>query len=261
MEHAPLKHHAIGQTAFKGAVDRFFGRHGGQLRVIANHQGGGQGLVHQFVQSHHPADQARALGLGGIHHAPGQGQIHRLGLAHRTRQALGTTSARDDAQLDLGLAELGVVGGDDEVAHHRQLATPAQGKTADRRNHRFAHRADGFPVAGDEILCVHIGKVVAGHGTNVGPSGKGFFAAGDDHAANGGVGVIGLERGAQLVHQLAVQGIELLGPVEGDHPDLVGVGGGLDGLVGHGVSGKNGQGVAWVHDYTQGKTFTNCRVG
>ena len=47
----------------------------------------------------------------------------------------------------------------------------------------------------------------------------------------------------------------------GDHPDFVGVGGDLDVLVGHGVSGKKGQLVAWVHDYTQGKTFTNQRVG
>ena len=32
-----------------------------------------------------------------------------------------------------------------------------------------------------------------------------------------GVGVEGLERGAQLVHQLVVQRVELLGPVQRDH--------------------------------------------
>jgi hypothetical protein len=75
------------------------------LRVIADHQGGAQGFVHQLVQRHDAADQAGALGLGGVHHAAGQGQVHGLGLAHGARQALGAAGAGDDAQLDLGLAE------------------------------------------------------------------------------------------------------------------------------------------------------------
>jgi hypothetical protein len=56
------------------------------------------------------------------------------------------------------------------------------------------------------------------------PGGKGLLAAGDDHAADGRVGVEGLERGAQFVHQLVVQRIELLGAVERDDTHLAALG-------------------------------------
>ena len=68
----------------------------------------------------------------------GQHQVHRLGLADRARQALRAAGAGDDAELDLGLAELGAVGGDDEVAHHRQLAAAAEREAGDRGDHRLA---------------------------------------------------------------------------------------------------------------------------
>ena len=87
---------------------------------------------------HHARHQAGALGLGGVHHAAGQDQVHRLGLADRARQPLRAADAGDDAELDLRLAELGVVGGDDEVALHRELAAAAERKAGDRRDHRLA---------------------------------------------------------------------------------------------------------------------------
>jgi hypothetical protein len=121
--------------------------------------------------------------------------------------------ARDDAQLDLRLAELRVVGGDDEVAHHGQLATAAEREPAHGRDHRFADLPDGFPVARDVVALVDVGKAVARHRADVGAGGEGLLAAGDDHAANGVVGVEGLERGAELVHQLVVERIELLGAI------------------------------------------------
>jgi hypothetical protein len=42
---------------------------------------------------------------------------------------------------------------------------------------------------------------------------------------------------AQLVHQLIVQGVELLGTIQGDDADFVGFDAGLDVLVMHGESG------------------------
>ena len=97
--------------------------------------------------AHDAADQAGALGLGGVHHAAGQRHVHGLGLADGARQALRAAGAGNDAELDLGLAEARVVGGDDEVAHHRQLAAAAERKSADRRDHRLADLADLLPVA------------------------------------------------------------------------------------------------------------------
>ena len=47
--------------------------------------------------------------------------------------------------VDLRLAELGGVGGDDDVAHHRQLAAAAQRKAGNRGDHRLALRGDRDP--------------------------------------------------------------------------------------------------------------------
>jgi hypothetical protein len=94
--------------------------------------------------------------------------------------------------------------------------------------------ADGFPVAGDVVALVGVGKAVFGHGADVGTGGKGLFAAGDDHAADGLVGIKGLERLAQFVHQLVVQRVELLGAVQRDDADLLGFGAHFNGFVGHG---------------------------
>lgn len=103
-----------------------------------------------------------------------RGHVHGLGLAHGTWQALRAAGARDDAQLDFRLAELRVVGGDDEVAHHRQLAAAAQGKAADGGDHGLADAADGLPVARDVVALVGVGKAVLSHGADIGAGRKGF---------------------------------------------------------------------------------------
>src|SRR5206468_6060568 len=128
------------------------------------------------------------------------------------------------AQLDLGLAKSGVVGGDDEVAHHGQLAAAAQRKTADGRYHRLADAADLLPVAADVVLVVDIGKAVLRHGANVGAGREGFFAAGQDDAVGAVISFHGLERGGQFVHQLVVERIVVFGPALGHDGQLARVG-------------------------------------
>jgi hypothetical protein len=134
-----------------------------------------------------------------------------------------------------GWPNFGVVGRDDEVAHHGQLAAAAQGKAADGRDHRLAHAADLLPVAGDVVLVVDVGEGVGGHGADVGAGGKRLFAAGQDDAADAVVGVKAFERLAQLIHELVVQGVELLGPVQGDDAHFEAFrafGAGFNGFVG-----------------------------
>src|SRR5204863_6575584 len=63
-----------------------------------------------------------------VHHAPGQAQLHGLGLAHLADQPLCAPGARHDAQLDLGLAELGRVGGDDDVARSEEHTSELQSR-------------------------------------------------------------------------------------------------------------------------------------
>ena len=108
-------------------------------------RGGLQRLVEQLGGRHDAGDEARALGFGGVHHPAGQAHLHRLGLADRAGQALRSAHAGRDAELDLGLAELRAVGGDDEVGHHRQLAAAAQREAGDRGDPRLAGRRDLSP--------------------------------------------------------------------------------------------------------------------
>ena len=118
-------------------------------------------------RGHDAADQAGALGFLCVHHAAREDHVHGLGLAHGAGQALRAARVGDDAQLDFRLAEFGVVGGNDEVAHHRQLAAAAQREAADGGNHGLANAADGFSVAGDEVTLVGINKAQLLHGRNV----------------------------------------------------------------------------------------------
>ena len=55
----------------------------------------------------------------------GQAHVTWPGFARRAA-GLPCRRAEDDAELDLGLAELSVVGGDDKVAHRSQLSFAAQ---------------------------------------------------------------------------------------------------------------------------------------
>jgi hypothetical protein len=126
--------------------------------------------------------------------------------------------AGHDAELDLRLAELGVVGGDDQVALHGELAAAAERKAGDRRDHRLAGARDGVLV-GAEIVQENVQIVLARHLLDVGTGGERFFRAGDDDAADAGVGLQRRQRGHQLRDQRGVERIERLRPVEPDDAD------------------------------------------
>ena len=122
------------------------------------------------------------------------------------------------AELDLRLSELGVVGGDDEIAVLGKLAAAAQRKTGDRGDDRLArvgHAVPGRPKIAEE----NIGKILVGHFLDVGARRKRVVRAGDDHAADVAVGLERIDGLAKLAHQRAVERIERLRPIEPDEPD------------------------------------------
>ncbi len=180
--------------------------------------GGLQRLVDQFVGRHDARDEAGALGFGGVHHAAGQHHLHRLGLADEAGQALRAAGAGDDAELDLRLAELRRVGGEDEVAHHRQFAAAAQREAGDRRDHRLARARDVLP-ARDEVAEEDVGEGLVLHLLDVGAGGEGLLRAGEHHGADRRIGLEALERLVEVVDQRAVQRVERLRPVETDEAD------------------------------------------
>ena len=78
--------------------------------------------------------------LLGVHEAAGEAHVLRPRRADQPRQPLRATRTGDDAEQDLGLTELGVVGGDPPVGAQRQLTAAAQGVAGDRRDDRLRDR-------------------------------------------------------------------------------------------------------------------------
>ena len=110
------------------------------------------------VKLHHLAHEisqgdASSFRLVGVHHPAGQAHFHRLGLADRAGEPLRSAHARRDAQLDLGLAELCVFAGDDEIARQCDIETCAGGCPIDRCN--------------DWLFKTYLKKAILGHGRNL----------------------------------------------------------------------------------------------
>src|SRR5207247_11001676 len=122
-------------------------------------------------------------------------------------------------ELELRLAEFRRVPPDDDVAHHGELAAPAQGIARDRADDGLADRLYPLPVARDVLALVYVHVAPVPHGAYVGARGEGLVAAGDDHRADALVRVESGERVAELVHQGVVERVQLLGAVEADQTD------------------------------------------
>src|SRR3546814_3068493 len=82
---------------------------------------------------------------------PGKAELHGLGLADETGQALRAAGAGNGADGDFRLAELGAVGGKDEVAHHGDLAAATQRIARHSGDHRLARLGEALPALGDEV--------------------------------------------------------------------------------------------------------------
>jgi hypothetical protein len=67
---------------------------------------------------------------------PSQHQIFRPAQTDESRKTLRRAGARNDAQAELGLTELGAVGRNADVARQRELATAAERVTINRGNGR-----------------------------------------------------------------------------------------------------------------------------
>ena len=96
-----------------------------------------ESLGAQLVRRKDEIDEADLLRLGRLDHVAGEDHPHRVTHADEPRQALGAAAAGDQAEVDLRLAETGLVGGDPHVARHRELAAAAETEAVDHRDHRL----------------------------------------------------------------------------------------------------------------------------
>src|SRR5215831_16395568 len=87
-------------------------------------------------------DEPNAVSLLRADHRAGQNELKRAALSDQPRQPLGAAAAGKQSQLDLGLAEFRVLNRDADGARHCCLATAAQGKAVDCRDHRLAEILD-----------------------------------------------------------------------------------------------------------------------
>ena len=93
----------------------------------------------------HPVHEPESQRLLGVDSPAGEHELHRALLADDARQTLRAAAAGDDPERDLGLAELGRLGGDDHVAQQRQLAPAAEREPRDGRDQRRAAIGDPLP--------------------------------------------------------------------------------------------------------------------
>src|SRR6202165_3778708 len=147
------------------------------------------------------------------HRRSGQRYLHRGVLAGGTRPPLRSAGARDDAEVDLRLAETGVVPRDDQVAHQRHLAPAAQRVAVDRGDQRLAEPGERRPTSGllaNKLIDGRLLRPVA----DVGPRRAPLRPARQDHRPHAVVGIELGQRPSQLADQGGAQGVQDLGPVE-----------------------------------------------
>src|SRR5665647_526460 len=158
--------------------------------------------------------QTDSQGFLGRDEAPAEDHVLGPGRTDQPGQSLGATHARDDAERDLGLAELGVVGGDPEVTGQAELAAATERVAGDG-----GHGGLGNPGDRDEGGLKRrraVDHVRVGHGLHlldVSASREDLLAAVDDDRGDvaprrglerGGVQAI-LDLKVQRVHGWSVQ--------------------------------------------------------
>ena len=130
-------------------------------------------------------------------------------------QALGAPGARQDAQLDLGLTEFGIVSRQDEIAHHGKLRAAAEGESGHSGDNGLAHLCNALPL-GNEVPKIGVQICVGLHFLHIGARGKSLFRAGQNNAADLLRRFCLIERGIEIFDQLNGECIQRLRTIEPD---------------------------------------------
>ncbi len=126
----------------------------------------------------------------------------------------------------LGLAELGVLGGDGHVAAHHQLQPAGEREPVDggdNGDRRFAQQLHA-PHVGADVLAPALGVEFEILAAEIETGGEGAPGAGQDDGAHVGIGDGANDRRLQGVAKRLIHRVHLLGPVHGqDHEGVGGV--------------------------------------
>src|SRR5208282_5646243 len=181
----------------------------------------------EFGHGHHLVDEAERQCGGGIEALGQKRDLRRLLHADDARQMKSARAVRARADERIGEREEGILRGDGEVARHDEAHPEAGGGTADARDHRLRHAADGeygrmhlvheefeasAPLGGRKLqAAMEELEVAAGH--------EMLGSTSHDDGAHRGVGFERREGLLELARHRLIERIECRGAVEDDGRD------------------------------------------
>ena len=117
----------------------------GDGRARGDRPGDPERRLAQLLARHDLLDEPPVVRGRGVDEVAGHVEVLRAPDPDEPRQPLRAAAAGDEAELDLRLPELGVVGDHADVAAHRELETSAEAEAVDRRDERRARRVHAVP--------------------------------------------------------------------------------------------------------------------
>lgn len=217
MEHPPLVFHAISNAEVLTLVHDLLAGLDGDVAVTCNLLGRGKGGVDAFLGLVEELCGQPPFGcLLRSNVVAGQDDVHGPALSDGAGQPLATTTARNGAQLDLGLAKGGVGAGIQDVGHHGELAATPKGISIDsgdegllEKGHKLGPVLDEVvPVGGAECEVLHLLDVCSGS--------EGALGAGQDDGTDGVVLLVGAQLGIELEDEGCAECVQGFGAVQLD---------------------------------------------
>ena len=173
---------------------------------------------------HHFGDEAQLVAFLGADVAAGQHHAHRPLERDHAAEALHAAGAGGQADARLGQGELGLVGGDDDVAGQRDLEAAAHGDAVHRGDHRLVE-VEAVGEAAEALG--RVDRALAGLGLDLGvvlevvAGAEGLVAgAGDDGDPEVRVGLELVERLDHLLVRHGMAGVVDLGAVDRDNHQM-----------------------------------------
>src|SRR5262245_12641920 len=183
-----------------------------------------QRLLAQVCLRYAFVDEADLDGLFRGEAPSAEDHLPRQPFADDARQILRRSHGRAGADAGAGLAEHGIVRGNDQVAPQGELVAAAHAPAVDHGNDGDRQAADGHGKTLHAVIphgAVDPGEAL--HGVYVAASGKGLVAgAGHDRTGDGRVLARRFQRVDELIEGLLAKGVEDARPVDGRPRDVIG---------------------------------------
>lgn len=169
-------------------------------------------------------DEAIGVGFFGSEEPGGEEQVAGASFANLEGEVSGNERG-DEADFDLGVAELGGGDGEGEVAEGGEAGAAGDGVSVDCCDGGDGEFVEGAEHAGDAQGVVgELGRGFVLHGLQGGEieaGAEGFSRAGEDEDAGGGGCGYVFERGDELGLHLGGEGVATVGTVESKGADAV----------------------------------------